>query len=276
MKICGTCKSDPTHREMMDEIRFNIGSLAILFENLELYQNKTIIIELLDLKDAKLSYNKLADLIKENNNIVVDCYDLHDYISLSKLHPRRIMYHYPCESFNDLYRIISYQPCAIMIGEPLTFNLKTVRSVVDDWYDYYINLRVLPMLGRPTEWTDLREQDNGIKHFWIAPHLIPIYDDYIDVIDLYDTDVQREQALIEIYTAQRYMLPIGSVVKNLESSLPAEMFNEDFAIRRLNCHQTCMRGNSGCHYCEQFEKLANILKPQVKQKEFTFENGKII
>ena len=170
------------------------------------------------------------------------------------------MYHYPCTTYNDLYRIIFYQPCAITIGEPLVFDIVNVRKIIDD-NNYHIDIRVLPMIGRPTEWNDLRTIDNGIQHFWIAPHLIDVYAPYVDVLDLYDMDVKREQVLIEIYKTQQYMLPIGSVVKNLESLVYAEVFDTDFAKRRLSCRQTCMRGNTGCQYCMAFEKLAQVSKP---------------
>lgn len=274
MKLCGTYKSDPRHRQMMDEIRFRIGDLNALFENVDQYKEKTVIIEIADLKQSNLPYPKLVSILEENLNFILDCYNLTDYITLSKKHPQRVMYHYPCTSYNDLYRIISYRPYAVTIGEPLTFDLKNVRIAVDSWYEYHVNIRVLPMIGRPTEWADMRVTDNGIKHFWIAPHLTHIYEEWVDVLDLYDLDEQREQALIEVYKSKEYMMPIGSLVKNLESVVPSNMFDDDFANRRLTCRQLCMKGISGCNYCTIFEKFAMAAKP--KKKEFSFENGKII
>lgn len=262
MKLCGTYKVDLQHKQMIQEIRFRLGDLNSFFGNAELYAKHTVIIELLKLSEANLSYTKLSAILQENTNTIIDCYDLNDFILLSKKHPYRIMYHYPCTTYNDLYRIIFCQPYAITIAEPLTFDIINVRQTINSQSeDHYINIRVLPMIGRPTEWNDLKSIDHGIQHFWIAPHLIDVYAPYIDVFDLYDMDVKREQALIEVYTSQKYMMPIGSLVKNLESSVSSEIFDVDFAKRRLSCRQTCMRGNTGCQYCMAFEKLAQVSRP---------------
>ena len=265
MRLCCSYRSSPSHRQMADEIRYSLNALSSLLDALEKYQDKILIIEILDLEKAQIAYDKIKNLAIENNNIVIDCYNIHDYEILSEepaLHGK-LMCHYPVNNYTDMRRILYNTPYAITIGEPLTFDLAKVRQAIDRMNsDFKIKIRVVPTIGRPTEWLMVADKDDGLKHFWITPNTVNIFEDFIDVLDLYDEDPHREEALLTVFNKQMYVMPLGSLIKNIQNDIPAHMFDETFMTHRLNCHQVCMRDPSLCSYCDNYNKLLQTTRPK--------------
>ena len=263
MKLCCSYRSAPQYREIVDEIRYSLNALGQALEALEKYPDKIIIIEILDLEHSQVAYDKIKGLITENPNIVIDCYKMRDYIVMSE-DPAftKVMYHYPVNTYNDLWRVLYYKPWAISIAEPLTFDMIRVRQAVDRSSNRHVRIRVLPALGRPTEWSHLALVDNGLRHFWVTPETVSEYEGYIDVLDLYDEDEHREEALVKVFHDGFYLMPLGSLVKNLNSSIPANMFDITFIQKRMNCKQVCMRDPSMCNYCATFENIAQLTRPK--------------
>ena len=235
--------------------------LNSVFEYRQQHPDNTIIIEILQLGSCGISIKRLKSLIDEDQHLVLDCYEMLDFIKLRQADVSRVMYHYPVATYNDLYQLMFYKPYAISVREPLTFDLPQVREVLDQDQERYIKIRVVPHIGRPADWADLREKDNGIRHFWIAPQMAYVYEPYVDVLDLYDADSGREQALVDVYSKNDYMFGLNSLLKHCESSLLCGLVDEEFTKRRLNCKQRCFRMSNDCHYCERFEAMTKITQP---------------
>ena len=257
MKLCASyhCKN-----ARLDEIRYPI---ALLNNALELAMNnteQTVIIEILSLAECELSLERILNLGNELNNIVYDCYILDDYVTLRQKHVPKVMYHYPITTYNNLWAILQLQPYAVVIGEPLNFDLAKVRKILDT-YDNYIQIRVVPHIGRPSNWIHLSKQDNGLRHFWITPQTIHLYEPYVDILDLYDKDPVRENALVTTYDKGDYVFGLTSLLKNCESKIPCPMITEEMVNKRLNCRQTCMQLSTNCHYCDRIEDIVQLTKP---------------
>lgn len=264
MNICASYHSDLTHRLLLNEIRYPIGLLDSALEELEKRPNVIIILEIMDLANMGIKIQKLEAIIQENPNIVIDCYDLQDFITLRhQSHIEKMMYHYPQDNYAKLWYIMQFNPYAVTISEPLVFDIQHVREAVNNLSADEENptkIRVLPAIGKPSDWVFV-DQDDGFNHFWILPHMAHAYEDYIDIFDLYDADPDREQALIDAYHIGRYDLQIGVLVKNCSSTIPALFIDDEFINHRMNCQQRCLRGSRNCHYCDMFKRTVAIARP---------------
>lgn len=259
MKLCA---SYHTHNEALSEIRYPLSALNLLVEALFEKPQYIYILEILNLSDNETQQERLINLANENKNLVIDCYEKRDYVKLANLVPH-IMYHYPAVTYNDICWLLAFKPWAITIAEPLAFDCKKVRQVIDrnTPEDQYIYIRVLPALGRPGEWGVVRERnkDNGVKHFFIVPQFMHIYEPYIDVLDLYDMNADREATLVKIYAQGECRWGLHALLKHCECTTPCQMLDEDFFKRRLNCGQRCMQGAQSCDYCNRETKVINAV-----------------
>lgn len=264
MKLCASYHSAAGKWQKINEIRYPIAALDKAIAAIEQYPGHTIIIEIVELKKSGISGKKFASIVKENPSIVTDCYNVEDLRTLRYFSDiGKLMYHYPVNTFNDLRYLLSYAPCAVTIAEPLTFMLPRVRQAILAWTDpeTTVDIRVLPMIGRPTEWNHIMEQDDGFCHFWLPPNWIKLYEEYIDVLDLYDREQEREAALIDIYANGSYDNRLDILVKNCETDIMCGVLDDDLAKKRISCGQRCMEGSGHCHYCDMFVKTAQLARP---------------
>ena len=264
MRLSASYHMDEAHRKLCDEIRYTTGTIDSAIDFSERNPDKKVIIECLSVAASNLTYEKIAALINENPNWVLDCYELNEFIQFSSVHHvQKIMYHYPVNTFNDIFLLMSYHPYAISISEPLTFQCQMVRESVDSMTleGQYTLIRVHPALGRPTKFDPLRQIDDGIRHFWVPPHMTDVYEPYIDVFDLFDKNTVREQALVDAYTKQKDTYSLRILCSNVDSDSLAIHWGTDEIKRRVNCGQACMRKPSNCHYCDRVAALLQLAKP---------------
>lgn len=254
------CASYNTKDNALNEIRYPASRLDLLIEKLIDVPDKIYILEILSFEESKIKEEQLINLCAENDHLVVDFYEKQDYIKFSQLIPK-YMYHYPACTFNDIYWLMAFHPWAITIGEPLTFNLPRMRETVNLMTEEgsYTYVRVLPALGRPSEWNIIGKlkNDTGINHFWIMPHQLGIYEPYIDTLDLYDRNLERENQLVKVYNRGTCDWGLNSLLRHCEISIPCDLVPDEFAKRRLNCEQRCMRGDHSCDYCARQIRLVN-------------------
>ena len=78
------------------------------------------------------------------------------------------MYHYPIYNWIDLNYILHFDGLyAVTIGEPLVFDLKRVRTLINRSRDN-IKIRVNPTIAKPSIYNDYIG-DTGLCHFWVLP-----------------------------------------------------------------------------------------------------------
>lgn len=272
MKFCASYKIPQAMWGSLDEIRFSAKALAQAINILENNKTQKVIIEVLAL-DEKLTLEKITDLLKEYSNLYFDFYDMTDFLNAcnSNRSKSRFMYHYPANTFNMLYFLSQLPVSDITIGEPLVFNLKFVKAQMDK-QKRKINIRVNPVIGRPDLFNQISEKDNGFKHFWILPQYVKLYDEYIDVLDLYDENAVREEALVRVFTKGVYTRELKYFLRNCDTVVRGFFIDEDFVNRRMNCNQVCMQDR--CHWCQAYENLYLALKDKQDHdnSENPFEN----
>lgn len=253
------CASYHTHNDGLAEYRYPLSALDTMIEKVFSQPSKKFILEVLSLpRDNEAAMGRIVDICNENENVIIDCYEKVDFIEMFKRNAKRVMYHYPVTTFNDLKWFLAFNPYAVTIGEPLTFELQKVRDMVNQQLEY-TRIRVLAAIGRPSEWNVISHMidDNGVKHFWILPHTIYLYEPFIDTIDLYDRDKEREVQLVKVYLSGECDWPMNVLLKNCDVGTPCGMVMEDVIERRLNCGQRCMQGGNRCDLCNRETKLIN-------------------
>ncbi len=264
MNICASYHVDFKHRKMLNEIRFTTGTIDQAIEFSEANPEITIILECLSVPQSNLSFEKIAAIIHENSNWVLDCYEMSEYVQFATKHKvDRIMYHYPVNTYAMLYMLMQFHPWAVSISEPLTFSAKMVRESVDSMSQEGIKtkIRVHPAVGRPVGFNWIKDVDNGVKHFWIPPHMVYLYEPYFDVLDLFDSNATREQALIDVYTSGSDTYSLRILCNQCDTDVLCSMWGEEEISKRMNCGQSCMRKPNNCHYCDMVVDLIHLTEP---------------
>lgn len=84
----------------------------------------------------------------------------------------------------------------------------------------------------------------------------------IDILEFYHNTIEQEETLFTIYNRGTCLLPLNSLIPELEDSIPnAVISGEEFTERRLNCGQRCMNPEPihHCNYCKIYlDFLKNV------------------
>lgn len=259
MRICTSSAQDKSTRILVDELRFSVRQLneAIVYAVEHPQQNVIVEIYTLEKPQECPKIMKLTELLTDTPNLYYSFCSLSDLVQYAKTTgDTRIMYQYPVNTWG-LIQILMYYKCAyVTVGEPLVFEMEKLRKNV---VSKGIKLRVAPNVARAEI---AKEVGEGIEHFFILPQHMPIYEEYIDIIDLLDPNPLRELALVKVYQAKiPYILSLDSLITNVDVHYPATLFDTSYARRRMNCGQTCMEGPNACHYCSSYLKMLAVTKP---------------
>lgn len=269
MRICASYHINPKFWNNLDEIRFSVGASIAALEYAASHPDKKVIIETLHADEDDLTPELVNSLLEENENLYFDFYEIDDLIKYAN-GLRKYMYHYPVSTFNMLYFLLQYPLSDITISEPMTFDLDTLKITLDHLDpEERPCIRVNPAIGRPTLFNNIADIDDGLKHFWLLPQHMEIYDPYIDVVDLLDNNHVREETLVQIFRNKRYNNELRYYLLNGENTTEGVLIDDAFAKRRINCRQVCMRGKTSfrCNYCWAETELYRKLKEQSKTSE---------
>ena len=258
MKFCTSYYQNENIRRKVNELRWSMYSFTGAIEYSEGHPDIRIIVEILNLSDSRTpSMDILNNIQQENNQIYYDFYSLDDLIAYADYtQSNHIMYHQPALTWNLVQILLAYNVSDITIGEPLTFSMndieKNIRSLG-------VNVRVRPYIARNSYQMKL-QNDNGAHHFWILPQHLYLYENYIDVIDLIDDNIAREEGLVNAYTSTLpYNAYLSTLIQGLNTEVGAQFIDETFVNSRLNCGQYCMKNKNSCHRCDQYIKMYDVI-----------------
>lgn len=101
--------------------------------------------------------------------------------------------------------------------------------------------------------------DNSLKSFFIRPEDIPIYEQYVDVIEFYG-DVNFQSTTYKIYAHDKHWFgPLKEFLIGFELDLDSRFIPKVFAEARIACGKKCLKGHP-CQICEKTNSLASSLK----------------
>lgn len=239
------------HYQQVDEIKFPISLLSNAITTASQYPQKRIVIHIPELNKSSVALDKLLQLLIETPNLYLELYDISDVVNLSaqlltrKCTDKKIFYHHAATTFNLIYFLLKHNVSDVVIGEPIVFDLPNVRKMVPQ--NSGIILRVNPIQGRPPLYNSIRNEDDGLCHFWAIPQSIPFYQNYIDLFDLTDNNEERESTLLTVFLRGEYIHSLSSLCVNVDNSVPCAAFTPEDLQYRTICKQKCIMNS--CHRC---------------------------
>lgn len=154
---------------------------------------------------------------------------------------------YPITSFYELDEIMKMSPSQIVLGPPLSFDLKNVRSIVGP----DIIIRMTCNCARPAHLI-ANSGLSGIKGQFIRPEDVKLYEEYVDVLefDAVKDALKKEETLLKIYKEnQEWMGNLNLLITHLNVDVDNRGILDEFGERRMNCRQRCLSGGA-CRHCD--------------------------
>ncbi len=155
---------------------------------------------------------------------------------------------YPITSYYELRGLIDLGVSQLLLGAPLCFDLPVVskfnvpiRMVANLCYDGHI------------------PRKDGIQGVYIRHENVPDYEQYIDVIEFYSENLDKEKTLFTIYKEQQnWPGNLNLLLTNFGFDVDNRAIPDEFAQARMQCRQNCMR-NGTCRYCYTAIKFSRTL-----------------
>lgn len=164
------------------------------------------------------------------------------------------LWSYPITSFYELREVLALGPAQVMIGPPLSFDLKQVRAVVGS----DVRIRMIANSARP-QYLAAGKSQEGIFGPWIRPEDVDAYGQYVDTLE-FEGDLKKEETLLYIYKKNKeWPGNLNLLIDNLNFNVDNRAIPEDLVDKRMNCGQRCMRSGS-CHLCASAFKLAEQIR----------------
>lgn len=260
--------------DKIQEVRFPFRMMNEAMDYSKAHKDKKIIIEIYDSKQDKMLEIDTLRSLQEQTGFFYDFFDFSDFVEYGKMTEpfsetdelgetklwRRIMYHYPATTWAMVKICTYYKATDIMVGEPLVFQCDQLARL-----KYFgFKIRANPHIGM--NYALAQTGEDGLNHFWVLPQHMSLYNDYIDVFELDETDTQKEKSLINLYMSD-YPYALNLLISNYNCSenIFGSNITEEYVKRRLNCGQRCLLPFGGCHFCLTLEYEKKLLHEYKKK-----------
>lgn len=263
MKFCVSGRQPYSVLKRADEIKVMYQDKDIILDFINSIPDKEII---LDVPDVEADF-KLWHVYDEKFKAFYIA--LHNLTRAKELNKENIKWYwpYPITSFYELREVVYLNPSYIMIGAPLSFDLKAVVEITKE-----IPIRMIANMAKPAYLITDNDSYN-ITGQWIRPEDVDAYSEYISTIEFdgISNNLQREETLLHIYKE------VGSWPGNLNLILEEFNYNvdnraipEELVAVRMNCGQRCMR-DGACRRCYNSIIFADKLR-RYRNLTTTFED----
>lgn len=172
------------------------------------------------------------------------------------------------DSWDVVQNLIQYQPSDMYITNSLGFDIVQVSKVL---HDNNINVRVYPNISQSSV-----TQDNGITSFFIRPEDAQLYNQYIDVFEIF-TPIDADNLKAFYYIMYANNLKWKGVLEEFIIGLNPEITNVQnvgllnfFAPIRLSCKRECQRTKQ-CRMCNINLQMGQIMTNNNIGLQFTSE-----
>lgn len=169
---------------------------------------------------------------------------------------------YPITTYYELTEILKMNPCYVLLGPPLSFDLPNVKLKTKE-----IPLRMVCNVARPNYLAD--SSSSGIHGQFIRPEDVELYGEYIDVIEFGDIegDMKKERTLLHIYKDNKeWPGNLNILISGLNQNVDNRIIPEDFGPCRMICGQKCMK-TSLCHLCDSAILFAEGVRKFVEENQ---------
>ena len=259
MKYAGSYRQTEYY-EYMDEIHF--GKLSTMLDYIiENQGTKPCCLEILNMKDRSFNNEPVTNelyhsIITKYPNVRLEFYELKDLLNYAKDYfgtQDKYSFHFPADTYNLLNTLLRLKVSDILLDEPFVFEIERIYNFIKFQYqDCKIHIR--PYIGKPSY---MLSDESVMHHFWVLPQHLYLYEEYVDVVDIFADSIERERRLLDIYCVKHeYTNLLGPLVNNYteqDKKMCAGYVPLKMAEDRLNCKQICCtRIPSICHICDRY------------------------
>lgn len=273
MKYALSSRQTDEYLKLADEIRVQYRDREIIHDFIDKYPDKTIILEIpFFVEENKIDFQEIETFNKLLKHFICRISRPSDITKFKKL---GIQWYYGMivDKWEDLAALSYNNPCYVLIGGDLFFNLPRVK-------DFNIPVRAVPNVSTlsPLMPEDGMEYDISIVGDWFQPEAIEIYEPYISVIEFEDCTLQQERALFRIYSKDGWPGKIKDIISNIKSEASGRLINPEwFYKNRLDCGRKCIAlNNRGCQLCYRQFILSDYEKLKQYKEEVLDEDNNIL
>lgn len=274
MQYAVTYTKDFRHYDEIDEVLLNEYSGSdYLIEFITSFAeggNLTFIIDLTKVEDIEGVIPYLNKLIKDGYSIKVKIDIGHiaikEIINDLKENNISFMFKQFATTTEEIYIQAGMGASDIYIVQELGFYLKRLKRIKEN---FNIKFRVFPNITQVA--AGGKDLIPAMKRFWIRPEDVELYEDYIDVLEIWGT--KRLSTIYEIYKQGQWLGNLNDIILDFdETIIPNTGLNPHFAEMRIDCHKKCLFNQ--CNLCLQMADLATnfnkvgieVIKPRKKPK----------
>lgn len=241
----------------VDEINipFNKDDMLTLIDFLSQHiAPQRVNIYIKDIESIKI-IDKLIKIKKEypNFNFAFKFAYYYEEIDFNKIKEAQIDFYFEkyISNWEELLEILSFDVSDVFITEELCFDLKRVADIA---HANNTKIRVFPNVSQKT-WKDLP----ALKTFFIRPEDLDMYEEYIDVLEIYG-DRKRHEVYYKIYSKdKKWFGDLNELIIDLNYSLDSRFVIPRFGEKRISCQRKCLKGEK-CNICEKIERLSKTLE----------------
>lgn len=245
MKYSISSRQEKAYIEKVDEIRVEYRDRNIIYDFIEQYPDKTIMLKVpredVDWEEIEV-FAKKGDILCSLENIY-DCTKCREIGA-------KYMYTYPVQTYFELQGLKDLGVHQAYIGMPLFFDLPKVKEIG-------VSLRAVPNVAFEPYIPRL----NGFCGQWIRPDDVGLYEEFIDIFEFHTEHLSQERALYRIYAEQhKWPGELHEIITNLgETGIRNGAIYPEIAQVRLTCKQKCQSGHP-CTLCERSLHFGEILQ----------------
>lgn len=254
-----------------DEIKFMYQDQDRIFDLIEDYSNKTIIVDVPSVESDWKLWQMFSD--KFQGFYIA----LHDLSRAKEFNDANIKWYwpYPITTYYEMDMIMALHPSYLMIGPPLSFDLD---NIVPHTYDEKIDenatpipLRMVVNVAHPAYLPN--NGMNGICGQWVRPEDAAVYSTRINCFEFDDVSLKEEAILLDTYQSGVWPGNLNFLIKRLNFHVDNRGISEELGARRMVCGQRCWI-NGGCHLCINEFKFTDMLRKThyAREQESLFDN----
>ena len=223
---------------------------------LEVYQNRTIIIDVTD-SFEEVDAQLLKGLYDKYKNIKI-IFDFYNKGFLTRAQQIGIPFFFTnlITTIDQLHGLLKYNPTDMYICEELGFSLDKISKIL---HDNNVRVRVFPNICQSSF-----PETPSIKTFFIRPDDITVYATFVDVFELI-SDKERQRVLYKVYKQEKWFGKIKDIIPSFKGELDSKYLLNNFGMIRSRCGKRCLYKQGSCAICDRFLELAG-----------TFEDNKIV
>ena len=251
MQFCVNGRQPYSILKKADEVYVQYNDKDRIIDFVEHIPDKTII---LDFPGGEEKEWKIWEMYSEKfKNFFIAVHNLYE---AHEFNDANIKWYwpYPITSYYELKKVMELKPSYIKLGPPLSFDLKTVKRLVED-----IPLRMVVNIASPIY---LPVVNNGIQGQFVRPEDTILYEKYIKCFEFEEVDNSQEEALLHVYKDNKnWPGNLNLLIQRLNFNVDNRGIPEEWGPARVECGQKCQSGGR-CKLCISLMNFADKLRKE--------------